>query len=128
VTISLKQLNDLRRKQKYRVEISKRFRVLKNLSLRMILIQLWELLERIYKMWSKSIGHYKLKKPKPWLNERCSKLLDPREKASCALRPEDCRHFSKESKECLKDRVNELPADTTNKNMRGAMHVVGLTN
>jgi hypothetical protein len=40
--------------------------------------------ENIKILVEESVGYYEIKKHKPWLNERCSKLLCQREKLNCS--------------------------------------------
>jgi hypothetical protein len=80
-----------------------------------------------------SLGYYKLKKHKLWLDERCSKLLDKKiqDKLQWLHHPseinrdnlnntrrEASRKFRNKKRECLKDKISELATSTKNKNIR----------
>jgi hypothetical protein len=74
-----------------------------------------------------------LKKHKPWIYERCSKLLDQRKQAKLQwlenrnkingdnlndMRRETSRHFGNKKRKYLKDKINEFLTISKNKNIR----------
>jgi hypothetical protein len=74
-----------------------------------------------------------LTKHKPWFDEGCSKLLDKEKQAKLQwlqhpseingdnpnnVRREASRHFRNKKGEYLKDKINELAANSNNKNIR----------
>jgi hypothetical protein len=78
-----------------------------------------------------SVGYYELKKHKTWLEERCPKLLDQMKEAKLQclqdpseingddlnnIRRETSCHFGNKKKEYLKDKTDELAANSKNKN------------
>jgi hypothetical protein len=80
-----------------------------------------------------SLGHYELKKHKPWSDEGCSKLLNQRKQAKLQwlqdaseingdnlsnVRLEASRRFRNKKKEYLKGKINELAMNSKNKNIR----------
>jgi hypothetical protein len=94
----------------------------------------WETIRENIKISVKeSIGYYELKKHKPWVDGGCSKLLDQRKQANLHwlhdpseingdnlnnVRCEANRHYRNRKREYLKDKINELPTNTKNKNIR----------
>jgi hypothetical protein len=61
------------------VSISNRFAALENLDTEVDINTIWETIrENINISTKKSLGHYKVKKHKPWFDEGCSELLDQR--------------------------------------------------
>jgi hypothetical protein len=78
-----KKLNEIAGKEQYRVAISKRFAAFGNLDAEADVNRAWKTIkENISTSISakESLGYYELKKHKPWFDERCSKLLDQRNK------------------------------------------------
>jgi hypothetical protein len=80
-----------------------------------------------------SLGHFELKKHKPWFNEGCSELLDQIKQAKLQwlqdpseingdnlnnVRHEARRYFTNRKSEYLKDKINELATNGKNKNIR----------
>jgi hypothetical protein len=80
-----------------------------------------------------SPGYFEFKKHKPWFDEGCSKLLDPRKQAKLQwlqdpseingdilnnVRREASRQFRNKKREYLKDKINELATNSKNKNIR----------
>jgi hypothetical protein len=80
-----------------------------------------------------SPGYYELKKNKPWFDEGCSKLLDQRKQAKLQwlqhpsevngdnlnnTRRETSRHFRNKKREYVKGKIDELAANSKNKNIR----------
>jgi hypothetical protein len=80
-----------------------------------------------------SRDQYKVQKHKPWFNEGCSELLGQRKQANLQwlqepseingdnlnnVRYEVSRHFRNKMKEYLKGKINELAANSKNKNIR----------
>jgi hypothetical protein len=94
----------------------------------------WETIRENIKISAKeSIGYFELKKHKPWFDEGCSKLLDPRKQAKLQwlqdpseidgdnlnnVSCEASRHLRNEKRDYLKDRTNELATNSKNKNIR----------
>jgi flagellar biosynthesis/type III secretory pathway chaperone len=77
-----KKLNKVESKEQYRVEISNRFAVLENFDSEVDINRAWETIRENIKISAKeSLGYYELKKHKPWIDERCSELLDQRKQA-----------------------------------------------
>jgi hypothetical protein len=78
-SFSLKKLNEVEGKVKYRFEVSNRFAVLEDLDVEVEINTIWEMIRVNIKISAKeSLGYYELKKHKPWIEEGCSKLLDQR--------------------------------------------------
>jgi hypothetical protein len=80
-----------------------------------------------------SLGYCELKKHKPWFDEACSKLVDQRKQANLQwlqdpseingvnlkiVRREASRYFRNKKREYLKDKINELAANSKNKIIR----------
>jgi hypothetical protein len=74
-----------------------------------------------------------MKKHKPWFDEGCSELVDQRKQAKLQwlhdpseinrdnlkiVRHEASRYFRNKKREYLKDKINELAANSKNKNIR----------
>jgi hypothetical protein len=94
----------------------------------------WEMIRENIKISAKeSLGYFELKKHKPWSDQACSKLLDQRKQAKLQwlqdpsavngdnlnnVRREASRHFRNKKREYLKDKINELATNSTNKNIR----------
>jgi hypothetical protein len=79
---SLKKLNDVEGKEKYRVEVSNRFAALEDLDAEVEINTVWETIrENINISAKESPGYYELKHDKPWFDEGCSELLDQRKQA-----------------------------------------------
>jgi hypothetical protein len=82
---SLKKLNEVEGKEKYRVEVSNRFAELEDLYTE-VEINIWERIRENIKISVKeSLGYYELKQHKPWFDEGCSELLDQRKQAKLQL-------------------------------------------
>jgi hypothetical protein len=76
---NLKKLNELEGEEKYRVEVSNRFAALEDLDAEVEINIIWETIRENIKISAKeSLGYHKRKQYKPWFDEGCSKLLDPR--------------------------------------------------
>jgi RNAse (barnase) inhibitor barstar len=74
---NLKKLNDIEGKEQFHVEVSNRFAALEELDAEKELNCTWETIGENIKISAKeSLGHFELKKHKPWFDEGCSKLLD----------------------------------------------------
>jgi hypothetical protein len=79
---NLGKLNEVERKEQYRVEVSNRFATLKDLDAEEEINSGWEMItENINISAKESLGYFELKKHKPWLKKGCSKLLDQRKQA-----------------------------------------------
>jgi hypothetical protein len=75
--LNLRKFNEAEGKERYHVHISIRFAALKNLDAEADINRAWETIaENIKISGKKSVGHYELKKHKPWIDGGCSKLLD----------------------------------------------------
>jgi hypothetical protein len=78
----LKKLNEVEGKEQYCVEISNSYTTLKNLNADADINRAWETIrENINISAKESLDYYELKKHKPWFDDGCSKLLDPRKQA-----------------------------------------------
>jgi hypothetical protein len=68
---TLKKLNEVEVKEKYRVEVSNRFATSENLDAEVEVNTAWETVwENINISAKKSLGYYELKKHKPWFDDR----------------------------------------------------------
>jgi hypothetical protein len=66
----------------YCVEVSNKFAALEDLDTEVEINSAYETIRENIKISAKEIlGHFKLKKHKPWFDEGCSKLLDKRKEA-----------------------------------------------
>jgi hypothetical protein len=66
---SLKKLNEVEGKEQYRVEISNKFAVLKNVDTELDINRAWKTIRENIKISAKeSIGYYELMKHKPWFD------------------------------------------------------------
>jgi hypothetical protein len=81
----------------------------------------------------KSLGHYELKKHKPWFDQVCSKLLDQRKQAKLQrlldsseingdnlnnIRHETSRDFRNRKREYQKEKIDDISMNSKNKNIR----------
>jgi hypothetical protein len=94
----------------------------------------WETIRKNIEILAKdSLGYYELRKHKPWFDKECLKLLDQRKQAKFQwlqdpseinrdnlnnVRHEAQRYFRNKKREYLKDKINELPMNSKNKNIR----------
>jgi hypothetical protein len=94
----------------------------------------WETIrENINISAKESLGYFEFKKLKPWFDEGCLKLLDQWTQAKVQwlqdpseingdnlinVKLEASRHFRNKKREYLKDKINELPTNSKNKNIR----------
>jgi hypothetical protein len=79
---NLKKLNDVERKEQFRVEVSNRFAALEDLDTELEINSAWETIRDNIKISAKeSLGYFEFKKHKPWFDKGCSKLLDQRKQA-----------------------------------------------
>jgi hypothetical protein len=117
---NLKKLNEVKGKEKYRVEVSNRFAALKDLEAEVEINIIWETIRENIKISAKeSLGYYVLKKP--WFDEGCSELLGQRKRAKLQwsqdgskvngdnlnnVRCEANRHFRNKKREYLKGKIN----------------------
>jgi hypothetical protein len=70
---TLKKLNEVEGKEKYRVEVSNRFAALENLVTAVEINTIWETIRENIKISAKeSLGYYEPKQHKPWFDEGCS--------------------------------------------------------
>jgi hypothetical protein len=79
---SLKKLNDVEGKEKYRVEVSNRFAALEDLDAEVEINTVWETIRGNIRISTKeSLGYCELKQHTPWFDKGRSKLLDQRKQA-----------------------------------------------
>jgi hypothetical protein len=94
----------------------------------------WETIQDNINISAKEIRvYYKLRKHKPWFDEGCSQLLEQRKKTKLQwlqdpseingnnlnnVRCEASRHFRNKNRQYMKDRTNELAANSKKKNIR----------
>jgi hypothetical protein len=107
---------------------------LENLNVSEDINMAWENIKGSIKISAKgSLGLYERKQHKPWFDKECSNSLDQKKQAKMQwlqnpnqrnvdnlnnVRREASRHFRKEKKECLKDKINELETNSKNKNIK----------
>jgi hypothetical protein len=105
-------------------------RTLENLYAEVDMHRAWQTVTENIRISAKeSVGHYKLKKHKPWVDEGCSELLDHRKQAKLQwlqdlrelnwdnlnnVRRETYKNFRNKKREHLKDKINELPLNSKN--------------
>jgi hypothetical protein len=109
---NLKKLNDVEGKEKFRVEVSRRFAALEDLDAEVEINSAWEIITETIKMSAKeSQSYFELKKRKPWLNEGCSELLDERKQAKwqCLQDPTEINE----------DNVNNVRREATDNSISG---------
>jgi hypothetical protein len=132
--VNLKKMYKVEGKEQYRVKVSNRFAALEDLDDEVNINSALETIREIIKISAKeSLGYFELKKHKPWFDEGCSKLLDERKQAKLQwlqdpseingdnlnnVRREASRYFRNKKREYLKDKINELAMNSTNKNIR----------
>jgi hypothetical protein len=93
----------------------------------------WDAIRENYKISAKEcIGHCEANCHKPWFDEECSKLVDRRKQVKLQLqdpsvgnednlsnvRREASRNCRNKEREYLKDKINELQSNSSNKNIR----------
>jgi hypothetical protein len=131
---NLKKLNQVEGKQQYHVEVSNRFAASEDLDAEVEINSAWETIRENIKISAKeSLGYFELKKHKAWFDKGCSKLLDQKKHAKLqwlldpseingdnlnTVRHEASRYFRNKKWEYLKDRINELAANSKNENIR----------
>jgi hypothetical protein len=131
---NLKKLNEVEGKEKCCIEVSNRFAALEDLDTEGEINSAWEKIRKNIKISAKeSIGHYELRKHKPWFDKGCSQLLDQRKQSKLqwsqdpseikgdnlnSVRREGNRHFRDKNKEYMKGRTNELAMNNKDKNIR----------
>jgi hypothetical protein len=131
---NLKKVNDVKTKEKYHVEVLIRFAALEDFGVEVDINSAWEMIRENIKISDKkSLGYYELKEHKPWFDEGCLKLLNQRKQTKFRYlqdlseingdnmnnaRREASRHFGNKKREHLKDKINELATNNTNKNTR----------
>jgi hypothetical protein len=85
-----------------------------NLDSELDINRAWETIRRNIKISAEeSLGHYELKKHKPWLQDPSEINGDNLKN----IRREASRHFRNKKMEYLKDRINELATNSKNKNI-----------
>jgi hypothetical protein len=120
---SPRKLNDVDIEQQYSADVSNRFSALEDLDAEVGIIGAWETIrENITISANERLGHFDLKKHKPWFDEACSKLVDQRKRAKLQwlqdpsevngdnlniVRREASRHFRNRKREYLKDKISE---------------------
>jgi hypothetical protein len=130
----LKKLNEIVGKEKYHVEVSNRFAVLEDMDAEVEINTVWKMIRENINISAKgSLGYHELMKHKPWFDEECPQILDKNEQAKLQylqdpseingdnlnnVRREGSRHFRNKKREYLKDKINELAADSKNRNIR----------
>jgi hypothetical protein len=98
----------------------------------------WETIRENIKISVKEcLGHYELKKHKPWFDDGCSELLDQRKEVKLQLlqgttemngdnmnniRCEAGRQFRNKKREYLKDKIDEPATNSKNKNLHRGLH------
>jgi hypothetical protein len=128
---NLKKLNDVEGKEQFCVQVSNGFAALEDLDTEVEINSAWETIRENIKISAReSLGHFELKKHKPWFDEGCSKLLDQRKQAKLqwlqdpggingdnlnSVRHEASRHFRNKKREYLKDKINDLASNSKNK-------------
>jgi hypothetical protein len=131
---NLKKLKEVEGKEQYCIEVSNRFLALEDFDAQVEINSAWETIrENVNMSFKESPGYFELKKPKPWFNEGWTKLLDQRIQAKVQwlrdpseingdnlnnVRCESSRYFRNKKREYLKDKINELPNNRKNKNIR----------
>jgi ATP-dependent exoDNAse (exonuclease V) alpha subunit len=94
----------------------------------------WEMIRGNIKISAKeSLGYFKLKNHKPWVDKGCSELLAQRKQAKLQwlqdqseinwvnlnnIKQEASRYFRNKKREYLKDKINELATNRKHKNIR----------
>jgi hypothetical protein len=82
---NLKKLDKVDGKEQCCVEVPKRFAALKDLAAEMDINSTLETITENTKISAnKNLCYYELLKHKPWFDERCSELLDKRNKLNCS--------------------------------------------
>jgi hypothetical protein len=131
---NLKKLNGVEGKEQYRVQVSNRFAALEELDAEVEINSALETIRENIKISAKeSLGHFELKKHKPWFDEGCSKLLDERKEAKLQwlqdpsgingdnlnnVRRKASKYFRNKKRQYLKEKINELATNSKNKNIR----------
>jgi hypothetical protein len=129
-----KKFSEVEGKEKYHIEVSNRFAALEDLDAEVEINSAWEMVrENITISAKESLGYFELKKQEPWLDERCSELLDPRKQAKLQwlqdpseingdnlnnVRCEASRCFRNKKRKYLKDKIDELAMNSKNRNIR----------
>jgi hypothetical protein len=81
-----RKLNEVGGKEQYHFEISNSFAAVENLDTEVDINRALETIRENIKISAKeSLGYLELKKHKPWFDERCSKLLEEKEKIQIAV-------------------------------------------
>ena len=125
---NLRKLNELEVMKLYQIKISNRFPALEDLSDSKDIKGAWEnVKEKIKTSEQLSLGMYKLKQHKPWVDEDRGNFLDRRKQAKSKwvqdpnqsivnnlnnVRLEASRHFRNKNKEYLKAKINKLDANS----------------
>jgi hypothetical protein len=115
---NLKKLSEVEGKDNYHVEASNIFAALEDLDAEVEINTIWETIRENIKISAKeSLGYYEPKEHKPWFDEGCSELLDPRKQAKLQwlqnpseingdklnnVRSETSRQFRNKKREYLK--------------------------
>jgi hypothetical protein len=79
---NLRTLNDLEVRKQYQIEITNRFAALENVNENEDINRAWESIkENIKTSVTESLGMHERKQHKPWFDEECLVILDPRKQA-----------------------------------------------
>jgi hypothetical protein len=130
---NLKKLSELEARKQYQLKISKRFAAFEPLNVSLDTNMAWENIKGNTKISDQeSLDLHERKQHKPWSDAECAQFLYKRKQAKfqCLQNPnqnngdnlhnvtrEASRHFRKKKKEYLKAKINELEANTKNKNI-----------
>ena len=131
---NLRKLNELEVRKQYETEITNRFAALENFNDGEDVNRTWENIKGNIKTSAKEgLGLHELKRRKPWFDEECLGLLDPRKRATMQwvqdpsqsnvdnlnnVRRDVSRHFRKKKKAYLRAKIEELEAYSKIKNIR----------
>jgi hypothetical protein len=130
----MSKLNEGDVKEQYQVTIRNKFAALENLEDSGDINGAWDnIRENIKFLAQESQGYCESEHSRPWFAEKYSKLVDRRKQAELQwlqdpsevnegnlndVRREVSRHLRKKKKEYLKDKINELESNSTNKSIR----------
>ena len=131
---NLRNLNELEFKEKYQIEITKRFAALENLNVVEDVNRAWENMKENIKTSAKErLSLHELKQNEPWFNEECVGFLDQRKQAKMQLlqdpsrsnvnnrnnvRRDASRHFWNKKKAYLKAKIEGFETKSKIKNIR----------
>jgi len=131
---NLRKLNELEVKEKYQIEIKKRFAALENLNVDEDVNRAWENIKENIKTSAKeSLGLHEFKQHKPWFDKECLDFLDRRNQAKMQwiqdpsrsnvdnlnnVRRDANRQFRNKKKAYLKAKIEELGTNSKINNIR----------